>query len=400
MIIMVINSGSSSLKYQVFKTEKGEVLAKGLCERIGIDGVFTHDVPGREKLTRSIPMQTHQRAIETVIEYLTSEEHGVLKDLRDISAVGHRIGHGGEYFSDSTLVDENVKEGIRKCIPLAPLHNPAGIMGIEACEAVLGKEIPQVVVCDTAFHQTIPRKAFTYSLPYEICEKHHIRRYGFHGTSHKFVAEQAAEFLNMPFTDMNIVTCHLGNGSSLAAIEKGKSIDTTMGFTALEGVVMGTRVGDTDPAMVPFLMEAEGLTGKEVESIFYKQSGLLGLSGVSSDLRDIEEAAKNGNEYAQNAIDVLCYQIKKYIGAYTFAMGGVDAVVFTAGIGENSSLIREGAISGLEGVGICLDREKNAATRGKTAMISTDASPVKVLVMPTNEEWVIASDTEALVLGR
>lgn len=399
MLIMVINSGSSSLKYQLYDMDSHAMMAKGLCERIGIDGVLTHTVPGREKLRRQLPLESHQRAIEAVIEALTSPEHGVLQDLGQIGAVGHRIGHGGEYFSDSVRIDRRVKDGIRACIPLAPLHNPAAIMGIEACEQVLGAGIPQVAVCDTAFHQSVPRHAYTYSLPHALCEKHTIRRYGFHGTSHKFVAQQAAAFLGKAFEKLNIITCHLGNGSSLAAIDHGKSIDTSMGFVALEGVIMGTRCGDIDPYLPLYLIKELGMTADEAEDMLYKQSGLLGISGVSPDLRDVEEAAAGGNPHALNAINVLCYQIRKYIGAYMAALGGADAIVFTAGIGENSALVRGQSLRGLERLGIFLDEEKNAAVRGEAAFISLPDSPIPVLVMPTNEEWVIASDTLRLVEG-
>lgn len=398
MIVMVINSGSSSLKYQVYDMDAGRTMAKGLCERIGIDGAIRHSAGDYEKKER-ISLPTHQRAIETVLAYLTDPDFGVLQDIREIGAVGHRIGHGGVYFSDSVLIDQGVKDAIRKTIPLAPLHNPAAIMGIEACEAVLGKHVPQTAVCDTAFHQTLPKYAYTYSIPYALCEKHNIRRYGFHGTSHKYVAQQAAAFMGKAQEELNLITCHLGNGSSLAAIQGGKSIDTTMGFTSLEGVIMGTRCGDTDPAITSLLVKEEGATAAEVEMMFYKESGLLGISGVSSDLRDIEQAAQGGNGRAQNALDVLCYQIKKYIGAYHAALGGADAIAYTAGIGENSCLVRRQSLAGLEKLGIVLDEGKNLAYSGGNARISAEGSAIQVLVIPTNEEWMIAQDTVRLVSG-
>ncbi|MDL2257896.1 acetate kinase [Eubacteriales bacterium OttesenSCG-928-K08] len=392
MIVMVINSGSSSLKYQLFEMNGGKVLAKGLCERIGIDGLLTHQPAGKDKIVTKLDMPSHQKAIEAAMSALISKEHGVLKSLNEISAVGHRIGHGGIYFSDSVRIDDSVKDAIRRVIPLAPLHNPAAIMGIEACEAVLGKEIAQVAVCDTAFHQSIPKKAYSYSLPLDLCEKHNIRRYGFHGTSHKYVAQQAASFIGRPYESLNFITCHLGNGSSIAAIEKGKSIDNTMGMTALEGLVMGTRCGDIDPGAISSLLREEQISVERLDEILYKESGLLGLSGISPDVRDIELAAKQGNTNAQNALDVLCYQIRKYIGAYMAALGGADAVVFTAGIGENSALVRANALRGLNRLGIEFDEERNNNCKGGPALISTDTSPTLVLVIPTNEEWVIAND--------
>jgi len=397
MIVMVVNSGSSSLKYQLFDMKTGEVMVKGLCERIGLDGLLTQAVPGREPLKAELKMSDHQEALDAVLRFLTDETHGVLKDIREIEAVGHRIGHGGVYFSDSVLIDPRVKEAIRALFPLALLHNPPALSCVEACEALFGPKIPQAAVCDTAFHQTIPKYAYTYSLPKRLTEKYQIRRYAFHGTSHKYVSRAAADFLGLDYSAVNIIVCHLGNGSSLCAVQKGRSIDSSMGFTALEGLVMGTRCGDLDPALVPFIMQNENISAAEAEKILYKESGLLGLSGLSSDFRDISEAALAGHEEARNAIDVLAYQIKKYLGAYMAALGGVEVIAFTGGIGENSPLIREKSLSGLERLGIELDRAKNEAGRGAAALISVPDSPVKIVVMPTNEEWVIASDTQKLV---
>ena len=397
MIVMVVNSGSSSLKYQLFDMKTDRVMVKGLCERIGLDGRLTHAVPARDPLMVELRMRNHQEALEAVMRHLTDGLHGVLRDIRDIGAVGHRIGHGGVYFSDSVLIDARVKEAIRALFPLALLHNPPALSCVEACESLFGPTVPQAAVCDTAFHQTIPRYAYTYSLPRWLTEKHQIRRYGFHGTSHKYVSEQAAQFLGLDYGAVNTVVCHLGNGSSVCAVQGGRSIDTSMGFTALEGLVMGTRCGDQDPALAPFLIQNENLSAAEVEGIFYKESGLKGLSGLSSDFRDIAEAAAGGHEEAKNAIEVLAYQIKKYIGAYSAALGGLDVVAFTGGIGENSPLIREKSLAGLTRLGLDLDQEKNQACRGQAGLISADASPIKILVMPTNEEWVIAHDALELV---
>lgn len=394
MIIMVINSGSSSLKYQLFDMGRGAVIAKGLCERIGIDGLLNQKVPGKENINREISMPNHEVAMRVVIDSLISSEHGVLKSLQDITAVGHRVAHGGDVFTESVLITAEVLDTIRSMIPLAPLHNPAAIMGIEACSKVLGEHIPQVAVFDTAFHQTIPQYSYTYALPHELCEKHRIRRYGFHGTSHKYVASIAAEEIGVPLEQLRVITCHLGNGSSIAAVKNGKSIDTSMGFTPLEGLPMGTRSGAIDPAILPFLMIQENMDAQQIDALLNKQSGMMGMSGVSPDLRDIEEQSEKGNARAQIAIDVLCYHIKKYLGAYTFAMGGLDAIVFTAGIGENSTLIRESALAGLEGLGIVLDLERNRECADDARLISSINSRVKIFVIPTNEELVIARDTQ------
>lgn len=402
MKIMVVNSGSSSLKYSLYNmdTAGDKIMAKGICERIGIDGFLRHDVPGSPEVKLELPLPTHRQALEAVFRCLTSKEHGVLEDIGEVDAVGHRIGHGGNYFSDSVLIDEQVKEGIQACIPLVPLHNPPALTGIDACTSLLGDSIPQVAVFDTAFHQSLPPHAYTYSLPKALCKKHNIRRYGFHGTSHQYVARQAAALLGKSLDTLDLITCHLGNGSSMAAIKQGKSIDTTMGFAAVEGLIMGTRCGDIDPVLSMYLMQQEGLSPQEVESIYYKESGLLGISGVSSDLREVEDAAANGDPDAQKAVDVLCYGIKKYIGAYLAALGGLDAVVFTAGIGENSPLVRRQSLAGLEHLGILLDKEKNETIHGESAAISQPQSPVSVFVIPTDEEWMIASDTMRLVAER
>ncbi|MDR1619283.1 MAG: acetate kinase [Clostridiales bacterium] len=399
MIIMVINSGSSSLKYKLFDMRRKLALAKGACERIGIDGVMKYQTHTGLKKETQLPLPDHKAALTAAIAQVTDSAYGVVRNINEIGAIGHRVGHGGVYFSDSTLIDDAVIMGIRKCIPLAPLHNPAALMGIEACRAVFCAGTPQVAVCDTAFHQTLPPRAYTYSLPRALCKKHGIRRYGFHGTSHKYVGQQAARLLGKPFEECNIISCHLGNGSSITAIERGKSIDNTMGITSLQGVVMGTRCGDIDPALPTFLMREEGMSADEVDRVLYTETGLLGLSGVSPDLRDIEISAAQGDADAQNAIDTLVYQVKKYIGAYLAVLGYADAIVFTAGIGENSAMIRLRTLGGLERLGILLDEEKNNAYAGQAADIAAAASAVRVYIIPTDEEWMIACDTERLTAG-
>jgi acetate kinase len=395
MKILVINCGSSSLKYQLFDMEKEHVLAKGLVERIGIGGSkIKHTKTGHNAVTVETEIPDHKEGIRLVIEALLDKSHGVLSSLDELSAVGHRVVHAGEKFSSSVLIDSKVMAALKECVPLAPLHNPANIMGIEAVSDVLPRD-PQVGVFDTAFHQTMPEKAFIYGVPYGYYEKYGVRRYGFHGTSHGYVANRAAEMLNRPVEKLKIVTCHLGNGSSIAAVDGGKSIDTSMGFTPLAGVPMGTRCGDIDAAIVAFIAETERLSIKEVDSLLNKKGGLLGISGVSSDLRDIEEAAARGEHRSTLALQVLSYSVKKYIGAYAAAMGGLDAVVFTAGVGENSVVIRALVCEGLEFLGIELDNSRNDV-RSKEAVISTDAARVKVLVVPTDEELVIARDTKRL----
>lgn len=394
MKILVINAGSSSLKYQLIDMDNNEVMAKGLCERIGIDGILNHSVNG-EKLQFNIDMPNHAKAISAVLEALLNKDHGVISNMNEISAVGHRVVHGGEKFSGSVVINAEVKAALEECIDLAPLHNPANLTGIAACEEAM-PGVPQVAVFDTAFHQTMPAESYLYALPYEYYEKYKIRRYGFHGTSHKYVAGRAAAMLGKDIKDVKIITCHLGNGSSIAAVDGGKSVDTTMGFTPLAGLLMGTRCGDIDPAVVTFLQEKEGLSASEIDSIMNKKSGIAGISGVSSDFRDVETAAKEGNKVAEIGLNMFDYQVKKYIGAYAAAMGGVDAVVFTAGIGENNKVMRANVAGGLGFMGIKIDDEKNAI-RGEEIDISAEGASVRVLVIPTNEELAIAMETKALV---
>ena len=393
MKILVINAGSSSLKYQFMESEGGEVFAKGLCERIGIDGRLTHKVPGREDVVREIPMPTHNEAIQSVLDILVDPEKGVIASTDEIAAVGHRVLHGGAAFTESCIIDDKCIEAIEKCIPLGPLHNPANLMGIEACQKIM-PSTPQVAVFDTAFHMTMPPKAYIYAIPYEYYEKDDVRRYGFHGTSHRYVSARAIDLLGNP-AHSRVITCHLGNGSSLAAVQDGKCMDTSMGLGPLAGFPMGTRSGDVDATILEYLMGRYGYDIKEMLTILNKKSGVLGISGVSSDFRDLDEAAAAGNERAELALEKFSYEVRKYIGAYATIMGGMDAVVFTAGLGENSKEMRERICTGLEYMGIKLDKEKNN-TRGKEALISTDDSKVKVFVIPTNEELVIAMDTAAL----
>ena len=396
MKILVINAGSSSLKYQLMDPDTGSVFAKGLCERIGIDGRLTHKVPASDgKYEFSIPMPTHAEAIQAVMDALLSPEHGVIKSMGEIDAVGHRVVHGGEAFSASVLIDQKVMQAIRDCIPLAPLHNPANITGIEACQKVM-PGVPMAAVFDTAFHQTMPEKAFTYALPYEYYEKDKVRRYGFHGTSHRYVSARAADMLGKPLEQLRIITCHLGNGSSIAAVDHGRSVDTSMGFTPLAGVPMGTRSGDLDAGILEYLMNKYGLDIKEMLNVLNKKSGVLGVSGVSSDFRDLGTAAAEGNHQAKLALDTFCYSVKKFVGAYAAAMGGVDAIVFTAGVGENDAATRMAIASGLEFMGVKMDEDANNI-RGKEAIISAVESKVKVLLVPTDEELMIAKDTAALV---
>ncbi|MBE6671154.1 MAG: acetate kinase [Ruminococcaceae bacterium] len=397
MNVLVVNAGSSSLKYQLFDTTTNDVLAKGICERIGIDGKIEHKING-EKYTEEIDMPNHAVATSVVVRYLTDAKVGCIKSMDEIEAVGHRVVHGGEYFSESVLLTDEVLAKLELCRDLAPLHTPAHIMGIQGClEAMPGK--PQVLVFDTAFHQTMPEEAYMYGLPYEMYEKHHIRRYGAHGTSHRYVAAEAAKLLDKPVEETKIVTCHIGNGSSISAVKGGKCIDTSMGFTPLAGVLMGTRCGSIDPAIVTYIMKHEGFTPDEMSDYMNKKCGFLGLSGISSDSRDIEAAILQGNKRAKIAAETLAYQIKKYIGSYTAAMDGLDAVIFTAGMGENNPELRERACSNLENFGIKLDKEVNAKGhhQSEALLLSTPDSKVKVYLIPTNEELVIASDTERLV---
>ena len=399
MKVLVINAGSSSLKYQLLDTDNQEVLAKGLCERIGIDGKFTYKAPGKETIDAAdVAMPTHSEAIQAVLNALVDEKNGVISSMKEIEAVGHRVVHGGETFACSVKIDDKVMAALEECIPLAPLHNPANITGIKACEAVMGKDVPQVGVFDTAFHQTMPAKAYTYALPYEYYEQDKVRRYGFHGTSHKYVAQRAAAMLGKPIEELKLISCHLGNGSSITAIDGGKSVDTSMGFTPLAGVPMGTRSGDLDAGILEYLMNKHNMSVDEMLTVLNKKSGVLGVSGVSSDFRDLTAAAEQGNERAALALEMFCYSVKKYIGAYAAAMGGVDAVIFTAGVGENSAEERMAIASGLEFMGIHMDPEANKV-RGKETVISAPDSKVKVLLIPTDEELMIAMDTAAIVKG-
>lgn len=400
MNVLVVNAGSSSLKYQLFDTTNGNVIAKGLCERIGIDGKLTHKqlVKGIT-YSADIAMPSHTDAMKAVVDALVNTEHGCISSMSEIEAVGHRAVHGGQYFSQSVILTDEVYEILdKKCRDLAPLHTPASLQGIQACLDIL-PGTPQALVFDTAFHQTMPEEAYMYGVSYDLYEEYGIRRYGMHGTSHRFVAGEMIKLLGGKAEGTKIVTCHLGNGSSISAVKDGKCIDTTMGFTPLAGTIMGTRCGDIDPALVTYIMEKKGYSIDEMNSYLNKKCGFLGVSGVSSDCRDLEAAINEGNHRAELAIEILKYQIKKYIGAYAAAMGGLDAVVFTAGIGENTPKIRAGALSGLEFLGIELDKEVNANTMGWTGLtkLSTDASKVKVYMIPTNEELVIAQDTDALV---
>lgn len=396
MKVLVINCGSSSLKYQLIDMVTEQALAKGLVERIGIEGsILTHKADGKDKHIIETPMKDHQVAIELVLGALTDKEHGVISDMSEISAVGHRVVHGGEKYAKSVLINDDVMVNLEKCAKLAPLHNPANIIGINACKKLM-PNTPMSVVFDTAFHQTMPEEAYIYALPYEAYEKHSVRRYGMHGTSHKFVSGVAADMMGKNIEDLKIITCHLGNGASLTAVKNGKSVDTSMGFTPLEGLVMGTRCGDIDPAIIPFLMKEENLSVDEIDQLMNKKSGVFGISGVSSDFRDIEDAAKEGNHRAKLALDVFHYRVKQYIGAYTAAMNGVDAIVFTAGLGENSIGSREIICENMDFLGIKLDKEKNNV-RGKAVEVSAEDSKVKIFVIPTNEELMIAKETVGLI---
>ena len=395
MKILVINAGSSSLKYQLMDSTSHDVLAKGLCERIGIDGRLTHKVPGKEDHKVDIAMPTHGEAIQAVLDALVSPVHGVIADVKEIDAVGHRVLHGGMAFTESCIIDDACIAAIKECIPLGPLHNPANLMGIEACQKVMAGT-PQVAVFDTAFHMTMPEKAYTYAIPYEYYEKDKVRRYGFHGTSHRYVSARAADMLGKPAKDLKIITCHLGNGSSLAAVVGGKCDDNTKRLGHLDGFHMRTRSVDIDATILEYLMGRYGYDIKEMLNILNKKSGVLGISGVSSDFRDLETAAEEGNKRAQLALDVFRYSVKKFIGAYAAAMGGVDAIVFTAGVGENDAGTRMDIASDLEFMGVKMDEDANNV-RGKEAVISAPDSKVKVLLIPTDEELMIAMDTAELV---
>ena len=398
MNILVINAGSSSLKYQLLNPDTQEVLAKGLCERIGLDGKFTYKPAGKEAVKDAdVSMPTHSEAIQTVLNALVDPKNGVIGSMKEIDAVGHRVVHGGEKFAQSVLITDEVMAAIEECNPLAPLHNPANIIGIRACQALM-PGTPMVAVFDTAFHQTMPPVAYTYALPYEFYEQDKVRRYGFHGTSHKYVSQRAAAMLGKPIEELKLISCHLGNGSSIAAVDGGKSVDTSMGFTPLAGLPMGTRSGDLDAGILQYLMNKYGMNIDEMLNILNKKSGVEGLSGVSSDFRDLEKAAEEGNARAQLAEEKFAYEVKKYVGAYAAAMGGVDAIIFTAGVGENDKGIRAMVCDGLEYMGVKLDPAANDV-RGKETVISAADSKVKVLLIPTNEELMIATDTAAIVKG-
>ena len=395
MNVLVINCGSSSLKFQLINSDTEAVLAKGLCERIGIDGSLTYQPAGGEKTTENKAMPTHTEAIQFVIDALTDAERGVVKSLDEIGAVGHRVVHGGEKFASSALITDEMIKAVEECNDLAPLHNPANLIGIAACQKLM-PNTPMVGVFDTAFHQTMPEKAYMYGLPYEYYEDYKVRRYGFHGTSHSFVSKRTAEIMNKPYDETKTIVCHLGNGASICAVKNGKSVDTSMGLTPLEGLVMGTRSGDIDPAILEFLAKKENMDITALMNMLNKKSGVHGVSGISSDFRDLTAGAEAGNKRAQIAIDVFAYRVAKYVGSYAAAMNGVDAIAFTAGIGENVCLVREKVCDYLGYLGITLDKEANA-TRGEEIEISTPDSKVKVFVVPTNEELAIARETVALV---
>lgn len=395
MKILVVNCGSSSLKYQLIDMENEVTVVKGVVERIGIEGSFLSQDRNGEKHKIESPMPSHKEAIEIVLKALLDEKHGVIKDMSEIDAIGHRVVHGGEFYSESVVIDSTVIENIKACAKLAPLHNPANLIGIEVCKELM-PSTPMVAVFDTAFHQTLPEEAYIYALPYELYKEHSIRKYGFHGTSHKYVSEKAAQMLGKNIKDLKIITCHLGNGSSITAVKDGKSVETSMGFTPLEGIPMGTRSGNIDPAIVTFMLKELNLSASEVDEILNKKSGVFGVSGVSSDFRDLAAADEEGNKRARLALDIFSSKVKKFIGYYAAAMGGVDCIVFTAGVGENNCSVREEACEGLEFLGISIDKEKNKV-RGEEQDISTDNAKVRVLVIPTNEELMIARDTKALV---
>lgn len=395
MNVLVINCGSSSLKYQLIDSDTEAVLAKGLCERIGIDGRLVYQKAGNDKEITEASMPTHKEAIQMVLEALTNEKTGAIKSLAEVNAIGHRIVHGGEKFASSVVITDEVLEAVAQCNDLAPLHNPANLIGINACKELM-PGVPMVAVFDTAFHQTMPEKAYLYGLPYEYYENYKVRRYGFHGTSHSFVSKETARFLGMDLENSKIIVCHLGNGASISAVKDGKCVDTSMGLTPLEGLVMGTRSGDIDPAIMEYIAKKENLDIAGVMNVLNKKSGLEGISGLSSDFRDLTAGAKEGNKRAIAAIEVFCYRVAKYVGSYVAAMNGVDAIAFTAGIGENVGLVREKICSYLGYLGITLDAEANAKS-GDNCVISAADSKVKVAVIPTNEELAICRETVALV---
>ncbi|MBQ7446851.1 MAG: acetate kinase [Eubacterium sp.] len=395
MKVLVINCGSSSLKYQLIDSETEEVMAKGLCERIGIDGALTYQKAGCDKEQTTPAMPTHKEAIQLVLDALVNPTTGAIKDLSEVEAVGHRIVHGGEKFASSAIIDDEMLAAVEECNDLAPLHNPANLIGIRACQELM-PGVPMVGVFDTAFHQTMPTKAYLYGLPYEYYEKYKVRRYGFHGTSHSFVSKHFAEFAGLDINNSKIVVAHLGNGASISAVVNGKCVDTSMGLTPLEGLVMGTRSGDIDPAIMEFIAKKEGLDIAGVMNVLNKKSGVQGISKVSSDFRDLEEGMNKGDKLCEAAIEVFAYRVAKYIGAYVAAMNGVDGIAFTAGIGENAPLVRKKVVEYLGYLGISLDEEANGH-RGEDLMISTPDSKVKVAIIPTNEELAIARETVALV---
>jgi acetate kinase len=393
MLVFVLNAGSSSLKYQLINAKTAELKASGLVERIGIDGILKHEVGENKKLTFELQIPTHKEAIELVLRILTNDETKVINSIKEIQAIGHRIVHGGEFFKESTIVTNDVIEKIEQLIPLAPLHNPANIMGIKICQELMPK-VPNVAVFDTAFHQTMPKENFLYAVPYADYTEHHLRKYGFHGTSHYYVSNEMVKILDKK--DSKIIVCHLGNGSSVCAVRDGKSISTSMGLTPLEGLIMGTRAGDIDAGVIPYLMEKKGLTSNQILDYLNKKSGILGVSGISSDLREVIKASKDGDMRSRITIEMLCNRIKKYLCSYAGLMGGVDAICFTAGIGENSDLIREKVCHGLEFMGIELDLDRNRVRELGNREISKKDSRTKIYIIPTNEELVIAKDTYKL----
>ena len=397
MLVFILNAGSSSLKYQLINAKTSELKASGLVERIGIDGILKHEVGENKKLTFELPIPTHKEAIELVLRILTNDETKVINSITEIEAIGHRVVHGGEYFKNSTLITEDVIDKIKKLIPLAPLHNPAHVIGIEICRELM-PNVPNVATFDTAFHQTMPEENFLYSVPYGDYTEHHLRKYGFHGTSHYYVSNEAVKILNKK--NSKIIVCHLGNGSSVCAVQDGKSISTSMGLTPLEGLIMGTRCGDIDAGVIPYLMERKGLDSNQIINYLNKKSGILGVSGISSDLREVIKASNDGDKRSKIAIEMLCSRIKKYLCSYAGLMHGVDAICFTAGIGENSDLIREKVCEGLDFMGIEIDTEKNKVRTHGIREINKESSKTKIFIIPTNEELVIAKDTYNLVKSK
>jgi len=399
MNILVINAGSSSLKFQLLDMKEKKILVKGICDRIGMENsVMEYQVPGKDKVVLRKEMKKHKAAIAAVLQALLDKDIGVIKSLSEIAGVGHRVLHGGEKFHDPALINESVMDAIKECIPLGPLHNPANIMGIEGCAAEM-PDMPMVAVFDTGFHQTMPKHAYIYAIPYEAYEKYAIRKYGFHGTSHKYVTQRAAELLGKPIEELKLISCHLGNGASICAVKYGKCIDTSMGLTPLDGLEMGTRCGSLDPAAVTFLMQKEGMTASDMDTYLNKKSGLLGVSGVSSDMRDLRNAAEKGSKRADLAIEIFCYRVKTFIGSYIAAMNGADAIIFTGGIGENDGGIREQSLEEMDSLGIRIDTEKNN-TRGKEVDITASGAKVKTLIIPTNEELAIAKETMRIIIDR